>query len=149
MNRHLTFNQLWGTVWRDTMNRGRLKIDAVILCFFLLFSLPLFARENTDVIIMKNGDHLTGQIKRLDAGVLYVGLPYVIQTLSVDWSQVAHLKSKQLFLVKTQDGSVYKGLINSTETPAGRPLEIQVAETAGKPAPSTSDIRPSCKPWII
>jgi hypothetical protein len=113
------------------MNRGTLKIDAVSLCFFLLFSLPLFARENTDVIVMKNGDHLTGEIKGLDAGVLYVGLPYVIQTLSVDWSQVAHLKSKQLFLVKTQDGSVYRGVINSTETPAGRPLEIQVAEAAG------------------
>src|SRR5215472_14463108 len=110
------------------MNRGTLKMAAVILCFF---SLPLFARENTDVIIMKNGDHLTGQIKSLYEGVLYVGLPYVIQTLSVDWLQVAQLKSKQLFLVKTQDGSVYKGLINSTETPAGRPLEIQVAETAG------------------
>jgi hypothetical protein len=92
------------------MKRGTLKIDTVILCSFLLFSLPLFARENTDVIIMKNGDHLTGQIKGLDAGVLYVGLPYVIQTLSVDWSQVVHLKSKQLFLVKTQDGSVYKKL---------------------------------------
>ena len=113
------------------MNRGTLKMDAVTMCFFLLFSLPLFARENTDVIILKNGDHLTGQIKGLYDGVLYVGLPYVIQTLSVDWSQVAHLKSKQLFLVKTQDGSVYKGVINSTETSAGRPLEIQIAETAG------------------
>lgn len=112
------------------MKRRTLKIHADILCFFLLFSMPLFARENTDVIIMKNGDQLTGQIKGLDEGVLYVGLPYVIQTLSVDWSQVARLKSKQLFLVKTHDGLVYKGVINSTETPAGRPLEIQVAETA-------------------
>src|SRR5215813_6202992 len=79
------------------MNRGTLKIDAVTLCFFLLLSLPLFARENTDVIIMKNGDHLTGEIKGLNGGVLYVGLPYVIQTLSVDWSKVDHLESKQMF----------------------------------------------------
>jgi len=99
------------------------------LALSLFFVLPLFARENTDVIIMKNGDHLTGQIKGLDDGVLYFGLPYVIQTLSVDWSQVADLKSKQLFLVKTQDGSVYRGILNSTQTPAGHPLEIQVAET--------------------
>jgi hypothetical protein len=35
------------------------------LILSLLFVLPLFARENTDVIIMKNGDHLTGQIKGL------------------------------------------------------------------------------------
>jgi hypothetical protein len=104
-----------------------MNIRALILS--LLFVLPLFARENTDVIIMKNGDHLTGQIKGLGDGVLYFGLPYVIQTLSVDWSQVAHLQSKQLFLVKTEDGSVYRGILNSTETPAGHPLEIQVAET--------------------
>jgi hypothetical protein len=109
-----------------------MKILAVILCISLLFSLPLFGRENTDVLIMKNGDHLTGQIKGLGSGVLYFGLPYVIQTLSVDWSQVAQLKSKQLFLVKTEDGSVYRGVLNSTETPAGRPLEIQVAETSEK-----------------
>jgi len=102
---------------------------AVIVFVCLLSPLPLLARENTDVIIMKNGDHLTGQIKGLGSGVLYFGLPYVIQTLSVDWSEVAQLKSKQLFLVKTQDGSVYRGVLNSTETPAGRPLEIQVAET--------------------
>src|SRR5262252_10331052 len=108
-----------------------MNILALILLSSLLCAVPLFGRENTDVIIMKNGDHLTGQIKSLYEGVLYVGLPYVIQTLSVDWSQVSHLKSKQLFLIKTQDGSVYKGIINSTETPAGRPLEIQVAETAG------------------
>src|SRR5215470_510909 len=46
---------------------------------------------------MKNGDHLTCEIKGLNGGVLYVGLPYVIQTLSVDWSKVDHLESKQMF----------------------------------------------------
>ena len=40
-----------------------MNILALILGFSLLFAVPLLARENTDVIIMKNGDHLTGQIK--------------------------------------------------------------------------------------
>jgi Protein of unknown function, DUF481 len=106
-----------------------MNILALVLFSSLLCAVPLFGRDNTDVIIMKNGDHLTGQIKGLNSGVLYFGLPYVIQTLSVDWSEVAQLKSKQLFLVKTEDGSVYRGVLNSTETPAGRPLEIQVTET--------------------
>jgi len=61
--------------------------------------------------------------------VLYVSLPYVIQTLSVDWSKVARLESKQLFLVKTGDGNVYRGGLNSRETEAGRPIEIEIAET--------------------
>lgn len=109
-----------------------MNIRAAILCFHLLLALPLFARESTDVIVMRNGDHLTGQIKALNGGVLYVGLPYVIQTLSVDWSKVAHLESKQLFLVKTEDGSVYNGTLNSSETIAGRPIEIHVTETPEK-----------------
>jgi hypothetical protein len=104
-------------------------IRALTLWFLLFFALPLFARDSTDVLIMKNGDHLTCEIKALNSGVLYVSLPYGIQTLSVDWSQVASLQSKQLFLVKMEDGSVYRGIINSMQTPAGRPMEIQVAET--------------------
>lgn len=109
-----------------------MNMRVLILYSSLFLALPLFARENTDVIVMKNSDHLTGEIKGLDGGVLYLSLPYVIQTISVDWSQVARLESKQLFLVKTADGSVYRGILNSTESPAGRPIQIQVAETSEK-----------------
>jgi hypothetical protein len=45
----------------------------VLSCVFLLAA-PLFARESTDVIVMKNGDHLTGEIKGLNAGVLYMSM---------------------------------------------------------------------------
>lgn len=111
-----------------------MNIRAVILCYQLLFALPLLARENTDVIVMKNGDRLTGQIKALSDGTLYVGLRYVVQTLSVDWSQVAHLESSQLFLIKTEDGSIYRGPIHSTtNTAAGRPIQIQVETPETKP----------------
>ena len=82
---------------------------ALILSFGFLLAAPLFARESTDVIVMKNGDHLTGEIKGLNAGVLYMSMPYILGTSSVQWSNVARLESKQLFLVKTEDGSVYTG----------------------------------------
>ena len=103
----------------------------VLSCIFLLAA-PLFARESTDVIIMKNGDRLTGEIKGLNAGVLYMSMKYILGTSSVQWSDVARLESKQLFLVKTQDGAVYTGTLNTTGTPTGRPMEIAVAETSGK-----------------
>ena len=60
---------------------------------------------------MKNGDHLTGEIKGLNAGVLYMSMSYILGTSSVEWSNVARLESKQLFLVKTEDGSVYTGTL--------------------------------------
>ena len=103
---------------------GRL---AAILFFRLVLALPIYAAPSTDVLVMKNGDHLTCQIKGLNGGVLYVGLPYVIETLSVDWSQVARLESRQLFLVKTVDGSVYRGKLDTEEREAGRPIAIKVS----------------------
>jgi hypothetical protein len=109
-----------------------MNIRAAILCSHLLLALPLFARESTDVIVMRNGDRLTGTIKALNSGVLYVSLPYAVETMSVDWSKVARLESKQLFLVRTEDGSVYNGTLNSSEAAADRPIEVHVTETPEK-----------------
>src|SRR5499427_6348965 len=81
---------------------------------------------------MTNDDHFTGEIKGLKAGVLYVSVKYILGTSSVQWSEVARLESKQLFLVKTQDGSVYTGTLNTANIPSGRPMEIEVAETPGQ-----------------
>lgn len=100
---------------------------AAIFFFHLLLTLPIYAGPSTDVLVMKNGDHMTCQIKGLSGGVLYVSLPYVIQTLSVDWSQVARLESKQLFLIKTEDGSVFRGTLATAEREGGRPVAIEVA----------------------
>jgi hypothetical protein len=104
----------------------------VILSFALLLSLPLLAREKTDVLVMKNGDRLTGEIKGLDEGVLYVSFDYILGTSSVQWSKVAHLESKQLFIVKTTDGSVYSGTLSTAETEDLRPVKIEVIENAQK-----------------
>jgi hypothetical protein len=78
---------------------------------------------------MKNGDRLTCQIKGLDAGVLYVSFDYIDGTTSVQWSKVARLESDQLFIVNTEDGSVYTGSLHTPETPVGQPIRIQVFET--------------------
>src|SRR5271167_5196304 len=111
-----------------------LKIRTVVFSLALFLTSPLFARDSTDIIIMKNGDRLTGEVKGLDAGVLYVSMNYILGTSSLDWSKVARLESKQLFIVKTQDGSVYKGTLNTAEAEADRPVKIEVIETPEKQA---------------
>jgi hypothetical protein len=102
----------------------------ILLSSIVLFALPLLARDKTDILVMKNGDRMTCEVKGLDAGVLYVSFDYIDGTTSVDWSKVARLESKQLFVVKTQDGRVYTGTLTTPETPAGRPVKIQVVETS-------------------
>ena len=108
-----------------------MKIGTLLICLLLLVA-PLLARESTDVIIMKNGDHLTGQIKGLSGGVLYFSLEYILGTSDVQWSKVDHIESKQLFLVKTEDGSVYTGTLSTAEVSGGRPMSIEVIEGPGK-----------------
>src|ERR1700733_126693 len=108
------------------------KLRAIFLCCVCLLTRPLFARLSTDVIVMKNGDHLTGEIKGLNAGVLYVSMKYILGTSAVQWSEVARLESKQLFIVKTTDGLVYTGALNTPEVPADKIVQIQVVDTTGK-----------------
>jgi len=93
---------------------------------------PVLARDSTDVIVMKNGDHLTGEIKGLDGGVLYISMQYILGTSQVQWSKVDHIDSKQLFLIKTEGGSVYTGALSTAEVAAGRPVSIEVVEEQGK-----------------
>jgi hypothetical protein len=104
----------------------------VIFLATLVVTSPLFARETTDVLVMKNGDRMTCQVKGLDAGVLYVSFDYIDGTTSVQWSKVARLESKQLFIVKTEDGSVYTGSLNTPETPIGQPVKIEIVESPEK-----------------
>jgi hypothetical protein len=108
-----------------------MSLRAIFLAALVLTT-PLFAREKTDVLVMKNGDRMTCQVKGLDAGVLYVSFDYIDGTTSVQWSKVARLESKQLFIVKTEDGSVYTGSLNTPETPVGQPVKIEIVEAPEK-----------------
>jgi hypothetical protein len=108
-----------------------MKTRIILFGCLLLLSPRLFAREKTDVIVMKNGDRITGEIRGLSAGVLSLKLSYAEGTIAVEWSQVAHLESNQLFLAKTQDGTVYTGKLSSAISSDG-PMSIQIVSLAEK-----------------
>lgn len=107
-----------------------MNIRTIVLPCILFCALPLMARDQTDVLVMKNGDRMTCEVKGLDGGVLYVSFDYIDGTTSVDWSKVARLESTQLFIVTTQDGSVYMGTLRTPEAEAGRPVKIEVVQPA-------------------
>jgi Protein of unknown function, DUF481 len=97
----------------------------------LLLALPLLAREKTDVVVLMNGDRMTGEVKNLTAGALYVSLDYVDGTISVQWSKVARLESSQQFLVQTKDGTRYTGTLSTAAASSGQPVKIQILESTG------------------
>jgi hypothetical protein len=96
----------------------------------LFLAVPLFARDKSDVIIMRNGDRVTCEIKGLDANTLFISIDYILNTLSVDWSKVDHVESKQQFIVKTQNGLVYSGVLSTPATSGERPVKIQILEAS-------------------
>ena len=100
----------------------------VVFWVIVLLATPLLAREKSDVLVMRNGDHLTCEIKRLSADVLYIGLGYALGTVSINWFEVDHLESQQLFIVKTEDGEVYSGRLSMSNTAGERPVSIEVIE---------------------
>jgi len=108
-----------------------MKLRGVLLLGVLLFQLPLAAREKSDVLVMRNGDRLTCEIKSLSADVLYVSLDYALGTVSIDWFKVDHLESSQLFVVKTEDGYVYSGTLSMPKTTGERPVSIEVLDSRG------------------
>jgi len=105
-----------------------MKATIHYLFLLLLFALPLSARDKSDVIVMRNGDRLTCEVKSLDSDALSISLDYAVGTISINWSKVDHIESKQLFLVKTQDGLVYSGSLSTPATPGARPTKIEVLE---------------------
>lgn len=105
-----------------------MNFRVVVLTCMLLVAMSLFARQKTDVLVMKNGDRVTCELKSLNAGVLSIALDYVDGTVSVDWSKVAHLESSQLFVVLTQDGSSHEGTLGTVKTAGSEPMKIQIIE---------------------
>jgi hypothetical protein len=113
---------------RDPSQRGpQVRIRSLLVCLIVFLAPPLFAREKTDLLVMKNGDRISCEIKGLRSNTLYISVDYILNTLSVDWSKVDHVQSKQLFIVRTQDGTVYTGALSTPETSGGRPLQIEVS----------------------
>ena len=106
----------------------KITLRALIVSFTILSAAPLFAREKSDVITLKNGDRITCEVKGLEDGVLSIGIDYVDGTVSVDWTKVARLESHQLFVVLSQGGSSYEGTLNTIETAVGQPMKIRVAQ---------------------
>lgn len=105
--------------------------SAILLLLAFAFG-NSYAQDRRDVVVMKNGDRITCEIKRLEAGVLYVSLDYVDGTIAVQWSKVARLESKRSFIVRTENGSVYTGTVTAAAAAGDQIVMLEIAETAEK-----------------
>lgn len=78
----------------------------------LMWSCVLLAAPKTDVVVLINGDRMTGEIKEVERGVLTFSTDFM-GTISIEWAKVAQLKSGQLLEVELMDGTKVYGRPNS------------------------------------
>lgn len=77
---------------------------------FLAVAPQAGAREKLDVIVINNGDQLTGEILSLAYGQLTVETDYM-GTVQIEWLDVARVESPQEFLVEDVNGHLIYGRI--------------------------------------
>jgi len=103
----------------------------LILTALLLLLTPFCAhagiRSKTDVVIMKNGDKITGEIKSLEKGQLTIKPDYTTSSFILDWEKVDHIESQQDFMVSDTRGIIFTGKIH--KDPDTKELTIIGSET--------------------
>ena len=82
----------------------RLRTTALLLICIL--SLP--AAASTDVVVFKNGDRLTGEVKSLERGLLRFKTA-ATDTIRIEWDEIAYVSSSQNIQVETQEGLRFLG----------------------------------------
>src|SRR5271166_413525 len=85
---------------------------SLILGLFVVTATCLAKVTRHDTVIMKNGDRLTGEVKRLEQGVLYIETDYFSGSAGVDWLQVEKVESKATFQIVLSDGKRMSGSIS-------------------------------------
>jgi hypothetical protein len=94
-------------------------LTMLVLLVVLSSSLP--ARAKVDVVVLKNGDQVTGEIKQLDQGILRLSTSYM-GTVQIEWDEVEQIESPQLFELEMESGVRYLGSIAAT--PEARQLQV-------------------------
>ncbi len=84
-----------------------LKSFLLVLIAILICSSCVLAKRKDDVVIMKNGDRITGEIKSLQKGELRFKASYMVDAVRLDWTQVEALESKDTYQIILTDGQLF------------------------------------------
>lgn len=111
---------------------------AGLVGLLVLVACPLFGKRKDDVVVMKNGDKFTGEIKDLQRGELIFSASYMKDDVYLDWNEVESLQSKDPFIVALSNGHRVTGFISEEVNPGdgGKIFKILATGVAIEVKPS-------------
>ena len=86
---------------------------ALTVAAWFAFAPAIWASTKTDVLLFKNGDHLTCEVKELRSGQLQVKTD-ALSTVSVDWDKVVRLTTVRMHEVQVSSGDTYYGPLEAS-----------------------------------
>ncbi len=89
-------------------DRAPSRCGAAWIPILLSFAATPLAAQKTDVLILGNGDHITGEIKKLDRGQLEYSTDDMGR-LFIEWDEIARLTSINFFEIELDTGRKYFG----------------------------------------
>src|SRR5277367_3643875 len=111
----------------------RFVLAAILFGFMQILACGTCLGEVTrhDTVIMKNGDRLTGEVKRLENGVLYIKTDYFSGSVGVDWLQVERVESTAAYQIVLANGERLTGSISKVEAESASGKDFKVHEAQG------------------
>ena len=98
-----------------------LFIGVFLTVLWSLMGTPVMGRDKTDVVILKNGDHITGEIKSLARGKMSLSTDSM-GTVAIEWEDVERVTSQWVFEVETETGLRTFGSL----APAAEPQTMEI-----------------------
>jgi hypothetical protein len=81
---------------------------------------------------MNNGDHFTGQVKRLQNGLLFFETDYVSGNIGLDWNQVESVQSTATFHIVLNNGKRLVGKIEKISDEKAKRKDFLIREATGE-----------------
>ena len=129
------FLQVENQINRAEPQKAVKKSLLAAICATLLGSLPLAAAEKTDVVILENGDHITGEIKKLDRGKLELHTD-ALGTIYINWLDIERITSRRHLEVEVDSGEKFFGTLG----PASEEGKLEVTDENTSAAVESSSV---------
>lgn len=88
------------------------RASALVFLALILVSASAPAKHKDDVVVLHNGDRMTGEIKSLEQGVLSFKADYMSDSVRLDWKRVARIESKDQYIIILISGRLYTGSLD-------------------------------------
>lgn len=111
---------------------------AALILILMVLACPAFGKRKDDVVVMKNGDRFTGEIKSLEQGELIFKSDYMKDSVHLDWTRVERLDSRDSFIVTLSSGNRVTGNIGRAAATGESGGEFQIVESN-----STMQVKPA------